>query len=64
MREEDAIQGVIERLTQAYRALRTSEEIEAAVSAAHADFSERPVRDFVPVLVERKARALLGKSSH
>ncbi|MEV0118433.1 hypothetical protein AB0H77_35180 [Streptomyces sp. NPDC050844] len=63
-REEDAIQGVVERLTHTYSTSRTPEEIEAAVAAAHAGFSNRPVRDFVPVLVERKVRALLDKSSH
>ncbi|MCX4910887.1 three-helix bundle dimerization domain-containing protein [Streptomyces sp. NBC_00878] len=57
--EEDAIRGVTKRLTSAYDKTRTTAEIEAAVAAAHASFSDRPVRDFVPVLVERKARAIL-----
>ncbi|WP_355878958.1 three-helix bundle dimerization domain-containing protein [Streptomyces sp. NPDC004539] len=39
------------------------EEIEAAVATAHASFSDRRIRDFVPVLVERKARAALDAPS-
>ncbi|MFJ1608626.1 three-helix bundle dimerization domain-containing protein [Streptomyces sp. NPDC088253] len=62
-REEEAIRGVVERLTSAYDKTCTPEQVEAAVAAAHADFSERPVRDFVPVLVERKARAVLNEAS-
>ncbi|CAM5530667.1 three-helix bundle dimerization domain-containing protein [Streptomyces purpurascens] len=61
-REEEAIQAVTERLT-AYGATRSPDEIEAAVAAAHASFEDRPVRDFVPALVERKARAALGSLS-
>ncbi|MGW3661817.1 three-helix bundle dimerization domain-containing protein [Streptomyces sp. NPDC005141] len=37
--------------------------MEAAVAAAHASFKDRPVRDFVPVLVERRVRAALGRVS-
>ncbi|MFF3145455.1 three-helix bundle dimerization domain-containing protein [Streptomyces sp. NPDC057927] len=61
-REEDAIRGVVERLTSAYEKTCTPEQVEAAVGTAHTAFSERPVRDFVPVLVERKARALLNEA--
>ncbi|MFJ8022442.1 three-helix bundle dimerization domain-containing protein [Streptomyces sp. NPDC096311] len=62
-REEEAIRGVVERLTSTYAETRTPKQVEAAVTTAHAAFSERPVRDFVPVLVERKARALLNEAS-
>ncbi|MFF4252058.1 three-helix bundle dimerization domain-containing protein [Streptomyces sp. NPDC001663] len=62
-REEDAIRGVVERLKSAFSATHSSDEVETAVARAHAAFSERPVREFVPVLVERKARALLNESS-
>ncbi|MDT0458903.1 hypothetical protein RM550_24810 [Streptomyces sp. DSM 41527] len=58
-REEEAIQAVVERLTDAYITTHTPKEIEGAVTEAHAAFKDRPVRDFVPVLVERKARATL-----
>lgn len=62
-REEDAIRGVVERLKSAYGATHTPAEVEEAVAATHASFSDRPVRDFVPVLVERKARATLGEAA-
>ncbi|MFG2135184.1 three-helix bundle dimerization domain-containing protein [Streptomyces sp. NPDC048751] len=62
-REEDAIRAVTERLKGTYTDTHTPDEVEAAVAAAHASFSDRRVRDFVPVLVERKARASLGKAS-
>lgn len=61
--EEDAIRGVVERLTSAYDETCTPEQLEAAVATAHAAFSERPVRDFVPVLVERTVRALLNEAA-
>ncbi|MGW3147185.1 MULTISPECIES: three-helix bundle dimerization domain-containing protein [Streptomyces] len=62
-REEDAIHGVLERLKSAFGATHSQGEIEAAVAEAHASFTGRPVREFVPVLVERKARARLHESS-
>lgn len=62
-REDEAIRGVVERLTDAFGATRSPAEVEAAVTKVHASFTDRPVREFVPVLVERKARALLSNSS-
>lgn len=62
-REAEAVRGVVERLTEAFSATRSPAEVEAAVAEAHASFASRPVREFVPVLVERKARALLSESS-
>ncbi|MFJ8636995.1 three-helix bundle dimerization domain-containing protein [Streptomyces sp. NPDC093568] len=62
-REAEAVRGVVERLTEAFSATRSPAEVEAAVAKAHASFASRPVREFVPVLVERKARALLSESS-
>ncbi|MFF8352835.1 three-helix bundle dimerization domain-containing protein [Streptomyces chartreusis] len=61
-REDEAIRGVVERLTDVFSATRSPAEVEAAVAKAHASFTGRPVREFVPVLVERKARALLSDS--
>ena len=62
-REEDAIRGVVERLTNAFSTTHSPVEVEAVVSKAHTAFNERPVREFVPVLVERKARAILNASA-
>ncbi|RPF39206.1 three-helix bundle dimerization domain-containing protein [Streptomyces sp. TLI_185] len=63
VREDDAIRGVVERLTSAFSATHSPADVEAAVAKTHASFMDRPVREFVPVLVERKARALLSESS-
>lgn len=63
-REEDAIRGVVERLTSAFSPTHSPEEVEAAVAEAHASFAAGTVREFVPVLVERKARAILNAASH
>ncbi|MCD7438915.1 hypothetical protein K4B79_11845 [Streptomyces lincolnensis] len=62
-REDDAIRGVVERLTHIFSATHSPAEVQAAVARAHASFTDRPVRDFVPVLVERRARALLSGSA-
>ncbi|MGW1507068.1 three-helix bundle dimerization domain-containing protein [Streptomyces mirabilis] len=59
-REEDVIRGVVERLKSAFSATHGPTKVEAAVAKAHASFSDRPVREFVPVLVERKARSFLN----
>ncbi|MCL6672275.1 MULTISPECIES: three-helix bundle dimerization domain-containing protein [Streptomyces] len=62
-REDDAIRAVVERLSSAYSATHSRIEVEEAVAKAHASFADRPVREFVPVLVERKARIMLKESS-
>ncbi|MGW7361910.1 three-helix bundle dimerization domain-containing protein [Streptomyces sp. NPDC054841] len=62
-REEDAIRGVVERLKNAFSTTHSSDEVEAAVTEAHASFNGRPVREYVPILVERKARITLNRSS-
>ncbi|MFF3846449.1 three-helix bundle dimerization domain-containing protein [Streptomyces sp. NPDC002328] len=59
-REEDAIRGVVERLKNAFSTTHSPPEVEAAVARAHASFTDRPVREFVPMLVERKARSILN----
>jgi hypothetical protein len=63
VREDEAIRTVTERLKDAFRATYSEAEVERAVARAHASFGDRPVRDFVPVLVERKARVFLDESS-
>ncbi|MGW0833586.1 three-helix bundle dimerization domain-containing protein [Streptomyces prunicolor] len=62
-REEDAIHGIVERLTNTFSATHSPAEVEDAAAKAHASFTDRPVREFVPVLVERKARSILSKHS-
>ncbi|MGW6906832.1 three-helix bundle dimerization domain-containing protein [Streptomyces sp. NPDC054940] len=62
-REDEAIRGVAERLTNAFSATHGPAEVEAAVAEVHASFPDRSVREFVPVLVARKAWTLLSDSS-
>ncbi|WP_443045571.1 three-helix bundle dimerization domain-containing protein [Streptomyces sp. HUCO-GS316] len=57
------MRGVVERLANTFSETHSPAEVEAAVVQAHASFTDRPVRELVPVLVERKARTVLGKSS-
>lgn len=62
-REEDAIRVVVERLKTAFGATHSPAEVEEVVAKAHATFAGRPVREFVPVLVERRARIILHESA-
>ncbi|WP_243077196.1 three-helix bundle dimerization domain-containing protein [Microbacterium sp. SS28] len=56
--EDAAIADVVDRLAERFPTL-PRERIAAAVAESHARFEGAKVRDFVPVLIEREARALL-----
>jgi hypothetical protein len=58
--EPQLIADVERRLASKYGHL-PPEQISAAVQDAHARFEQSPIRDFVPLLVERHARAELTK---
>ncbi|WP_225095836.1 three-helix bundle dimerization domain-containing protein [Streptomyces sp. CoH27] len=62
-REDEAIRGVNERLKAAYGETHSPDEITAVVAGAYAAFRDRPVRDFIPILVERRARRILDGAS-
>ena len=49
---------VIERLTKQYRSA-TRAEIEGAVAVEYLALTDNPIRDFVPVLVEKQAKKRL-----
>jgi hypothetical protein len=51
-----------QRLIQKY-ADRTPQDVSAAVEAALIRFARSSVRDFVPLLVERRASAALSKQT-
>ncbi|MBO3744786.1 hypothetical protein J5X84_01810 [Streptosporangiaceae bacterium NEAU-GS5] len=51
--EHDAIKDVIRRLTDTFTRTHTPTEVEEAVMTAYDGFDGRPVRDFIPLLVER-----------
>ncbi|WP_426302789.1 three-helix bundle dimerization domain-containing protein [Arthrobacter sp. R-11] len=56
--EAQAVLAVIERLVGRFPDLDRS-DIEAVVTDEHGKLSEGPIRDYVPVLVERAAKARL-----
>ncbi|MGO8853268.1 three-helix bundle dimerization domain-containing protein [Mycobacterium sp.] len=58
--ERTAIQEVIERLTHKHLDL-SPQTIADVVQKMHTKFDGRPVRDFVPLFVERNAHAELTK---
>jgi hypothetical protein len=57
--EQAALTHVEERLTSTYADL-PPERVSAIVQKARARFDQSPIRDFVPLLVERRARAELA----
>jgi hypothetical protein len=58
--EETAIGEVVERLTRKHSAV-SPEMVADVVHKMHVKFDGRPVRDFVPLFVERNASAELAK---
>lgn len=59
-REEQAMREVAARLTRAFAPGRSSEQVTKTVDTILHRFDGRPIRDFVPVLVERYARKELA----
>ena len=57
--EAQAIALVVERL-QARFPQTPRDVIARAVSEAHREFDDQPIRDYVPLLVERQVRDQLG----
>jgi hypothetical protein len=53
--EGAAIKQVVDRLTQRYPAV-PQDTVATVVHVNHARFAGRPVRDFVPLFVDRSAR--------
>lgn len=60
--ESQVISSLRDRLTQAYRGRRSQDEVATAVGQALGEFDQAPIRDFVPLLVERLARDRLGRT--
>jgi hypothetical protein len=58
--EWTAIQQVVDRLRQSYPSV-PPDTVPTVVHRNHARFDGRPVRDFVPLFVERGARQELAK---
>ena len=55
------VEGVERRLANHYADV-PAERISAIVRGAYAQFEQSPIRDFVPLFVERRARAELAKA--
>ena len=60
--EARALEEVVERLVGRFPDV-TKDRVREIVTAAHQEFADRPIRDFVPVFVERKAREELSRST-
>ncbi|WP_338767314.1 hypothetical protein V7968_01420 [Nocardia vulneris] len=60
VREEQAIRQMTERLVENFGGTYSAEHIEAVVGAGRRRFDGHPVRQFVPILVERFARRQLA----
>src|ERR1700694_5247008 len=54
------IDQVVQRLTTRYAGL-PPDQVAGAVRSAHARFEQSPIREFVPLLVERRARSELSR---
>jgi len=53
--EDRAVREVVDRLAKQFPQLAT-EEVEHAVDESRREFDVSPIRDFVPLLVERSAK--------
>ncbi|MEV0793216.1 three-helix bundle dimerization domain-containing protein [Kribbella sp. NPDC050459] len=56
VREDRAIENLTSRLTESFADIHTPEDIESAIRTARESFAGDPVRDYVPILVERIVR--------
>ena len=58
-----AVRRVTEAVADDLADSRDPAEVEQAVEGARRHYADAPVRDFVPILVEREARAALTETS-
>jgi hypothetical protein len=58
--EQTVIEQLVARLTNRYPAIAES-TVASVVHAMYARFDDRPLRDFVPLFVERSARSELDR---
>ncbi|MFD7154825.1 three-helix bundle dimerization domain-containing protein [Kribbella sp. NPDC059898] len=56
MREEKAIENLTSRLASTFADIHTPEDIETAIRTARESFAGDPVRDYVPILIERMVK--------
>ena len=60
--EQQIMDQIVMRLIEMYERV-PSQEVTRLVHREHARFEGRPIRDFVPLFVERHAKAELAKLS-
>lgn len=58
--ERTALAQIKQRLVQEFPGAAAA-DVEAAVTQAHARFADRPIRDFIPLFVEKHARHSLAQ---
>ncbi len=56
LRERQALSQVTDRLTKTFADQYSPDQVDRTVTSVHHRFDGRPIREFVPVLVERIAR--------
>ncbi|MFC6010498.1 three-helix bundle dimerization domain-containing protein [Nocardia lasii] len=61
--EAQQIEAVVQRLAQRYPSI-PFEDVEDAVYLAYGTFDDARVRDFIPLLVERRATRALATAPH
>jgi hypothetical protein len=61
-REQEAIRHVTEHLATDYAQEHPAAEVKEVVEEKKAQYADAPVRDFVPILVERDVRETLDES--
>lgn len=61
--EETALADVARRLIEEFPGIAPV-DVEGAVNASHARFDDLPIRDFVPLFVEKHARHQLAQQRH
>ena len=59
--ESRELNEVVERLLERFPEMQ-EERVRSVVTKAHEKFANNPIRDFVPVFVERSAREELSQS--
>jgi hypothetical protein len=60
--EDRAIREVVDRLTKQFPQLAT-DEVALAVDESRPEFDRSPIRDFVPLFVERSAKSRLRQQT-
>ncbi|WP_433441085.1 three-helix bundle dimerization domain-containing protein [Nonomuraea sp. CA-141351] len=63
LREEQALRRATDHLVQVFSGTHSAEHVEGTVETIHRRFDGHPVRDFVPILVERMVRRELAEAS-